>query len=130
MTGYDPFKFQAKLTEIVDGDTQYFNLDLGFSTVIHDEKVRLLGVDTHEIHFVSDDSEEYKKGMEEKEFVMEWFQKGRDNHDGDWPFIVDTKEEDNEGKYGRYLADVIRKCDDASLVEDLLDEFDGIEYED
>lgn len=128
MEEYDVFKYQAKVANVVDGDTQDFTVDLGFRMQRHALRTRLIGVDTHEIHFVDKQSEEYKRGMEEKQFVEEWLQTAEEEWDGEWYIYLDTEKDDRTGKYGRYLADVIRRSDGASLVDDLLAEFDDIEY--
>lgn len=112
---------------VVDGDTMWFQLDLGFY-IWHVQNLRLGGVDTHEIHFVDKESEEYERGIEERDFVKAWFQEGRANYDGEWPFKVLTQKYDSSGKYGRLVAHVMRKYDGEILNERLLEEFDDIEY--
>lgn len=56
------FVYQAKCVDVVDGDTIDLDIDLGFSMIRSSTRIRLKGVDTHEIFFVDNDSEEYKKG--------------------------------------------------------------------
>lgn len=123
-----PFVYRAEVVEVVDGDTFDVEMDLGFQ-VLSRERIRLKGVDTHETHFVSQDSEEYKRGKKEAEWVRDWLDKGRNDYPGQYPFVVDTYKDDSKGLYGRYLADIKRRSDGASLVQSLLDEFDDIEYE-
>lgn len=112
------YEYQAALTNVVDGDTVDVTVDLGFR--IHREiRLRLQGIDTHEIHGVSRDSEEYQQGIEEKRFVEEWFQDvGTENLT--WPIVIRTEK---RGKFGRYLAEIERKTDEAILNEGLLAEF-------
>lgn len=115
---------------VVDGDTMALQLDLGFY-IWYIQTLRLAEVDTHEIHFVSHDSEEYERGMEEFEFVKAWFKEGQANHSGpraNWPFEVITEKYDSDGKYGRMIAYVMRKSDGQILNEDLLEEFENVEY--
>lgn len=125
VSDYQPFVYQAKLVNIVDGDTFDYRLDLGFD-INFGVRVRLLGVDTREIHFPSSD-EGYERGMVHKGFSETWHQEGRERHDGEWPFLVATVY-DRSGKYGRLLAVPFRKSDrEVSLNQALLDEFDDVE---
>lgn len=123
-----PFEAGYRLG-VVDGDTIYFKLDLGFY-IWHIEPVRLEGVDTHEIHGVSHDSEEYERGIDERDFVQAWLQEGVSNYEGSdtWPFRILTTAYDTLGKYGRTIGYVQRKYDSEVLNERLLEEFDGVEY--
>lgn len=118
------YEYQASLMRVVDGDTIDVTVDLGFR--IHREiRLRLQGIDTHEIHGVSKDSEEYQQGMTEKRFVEDWLQTGRTD-EFNWPFIIRTEK---QGKFGRYLAEVERRSDRATLNDDLINEFgDEIQY--
>lgn len=118
---FDPYKYRAKLTHIVDGDTYDFEVDLGFRTT-KEIRVRPLDVDTAETWFVSHDSEEYERGVIHTEFVEEWFEEAREEYDGKWPFVVDTKK-DETGKYGRWLAYIYRKSDGEEVTEALIEEF-------
>jgi micrococcal nuclease len=112
------YEYQATVMNVVDGDTIDVTVDLGFR--IHREiRLRLTGIDTHETYGVDTDSEEYRRGIEETEFVESWIESGR-VRDKDWPFIIRTEE---TGKFGRYLAKVERKADGAILNDELLTEF-------
>ncbi|KAB1190573.1 hypothetical protein GJR96_16570 [Haloferax sp. MBLA0076] len=118
------YEYQARLMNVVDGDTFDVTVDLGFR--IHREiRLRLGGIDTHETHGVPKDSEEYQKGMEEKQFVETWFENvGPDEQE--WPFVIRTEK---TGKFGRYIAEVERKADGGILNDDLVTEFgDEIRY--
>ena len=42
----DSFVYNAELTKIIDGDTLRCDLDLGFSVKLHNQTVRLAGIDT------------------------------------------------------------------------------------
>lgn len=112
---------------VVDGDTQWLQLDLGFYNWMVDT-LRLEDVDTHEIHFVDHDSEEYKRGIEEREFVKEWLRTAAYNYDGRFPVQVGITTYDHTGKYGRTLGYIRRKCDGEILNDRLLEEFDDVAY--
>lgn len=110
------YGYQASLLNVVDGDTFDATIDLGFR--IHREiRLRLQGIDTHETYGVPKESEEYRKGIREKEFVEEWFRSGIES---DVPFVLRSEK---VGKYGRYIAEIERKADGAILNDDLIAEF-------
>lgn len=114
------FEYQAKVRDVVDGDTLKLTVDKGFN----DRKLltlRVADVDTHEIHGVSYDSEEYEMGMMETAFVESWIPE-----EPEWPLIVKTQK---KGKYGRWLGKVTRKSDGEELHKALFDRFDDITYD-
>ena len=128
---HDPWTYRARVSptaDVVDGDTLDPTIDLGFGTIRRgrEARIRLLGVDTHEIHTVSDDSEEYQRGWREKQFVEHWLMKAREEHDGDFPLLLRTVKGDERGKYGRWLAEVYRLWDGECLNERLKEEFEGV----
>lgn len=114
---------------VVDGDTIWFRFDMGFYDY-HITNVRLLTVDTREISFVSHDSEEYKRGIEHKEFVEEWLAEQTTEWDGRWPFLLKTYLGEQYGAYGRVLAEVYGRASGENLAHQLLDEFDDVEVYD
>lgn len=121
--------FEAFLVRVIDGDTievtvelrqdKPFDLGFGISQYVPSTefktKLRLRGVDTHEIFGVPHDSEEYKKGMEAKKFVEEWFEEH-----GDLIMIETFKQ-----TFDRYEAHVweypYRDQDESSLAKALKD---------
>lgn len=138
---WEPFIYRAHMGRsfgadgppVIDGDTIWFRMDRGF----HDyfiSPVRLMTVDTREISFVAHDSEEYKRGKVHQSFTRDWLERGRDAHDGDWPFLLKTYLGEQEGKYGRVLAEVwardLGDDDERSLADALLEEFDDVEVYD
>ena len=62
------YEYRAELKRVVDGDTYDFTVDLGFR-VSKDIRIRMLGVDTAETYGVKKESDEYKRGMEHKQWV-------------------------------------------------------------
>jgi micrococcal nuclease len=114
------WEYRARCVEVVDGDTVDVEVDVGFK-MTRTIRLRLSRVDTHEIHGIEESSEEYRRGIEESQFVRA-FLTGRGT-EGDWPLIVRTEK---KGKYGRYMAEVERRSDGAVLNDVLLDRFDGV----
>lgn len=97
--------FDAKVVQVVDGDTLKADLDrhMGDHSI---KTLRLLGVDCPEIR-----GAEKERGMAAKLFVMDFL-----IPDEGEPLIVRTHGRD---KYGRELAEVWRKRDGASLGDAL-----------
>lgn len=116
------WQYRADVERVVDGDTLDLRIDLGFGVILtgDEARVRLRDVDTAEIYGTSKDSEEYAAGQRHKEFVEEWVANGTDQ---EWPFFIETRKDDERGKYGRWLAVIIRRSDQAVLNDDLVDEF-------
>jgi len=54
---------------------------------------------------VSEDSQEYQAGQAHRQFVVDWVEEADDR---EWPFLVRTEEDDERGKYGRWLTTIYR----------------------
>ena len=111
------YTYKAKVKRVVDGDTLVVDIDLGMHTWLHDEKIRLYGINTPEIYGVKKDSEEYKKGLLASDFVKELIPSGLE--------VTICTYRDKKEKYGRYLADLTFINPDGvqvSLNELLVDE--------
>ena len=65
----EPFIYQATLVKVVDGDTIDVTLDLGFNVLLHNQRVRLAGIDTPESR--TRNLEEKKLGLAAKERLKE-----------------------------------------------------------
>lgn len=104
------YTYKAKLDRVVDGDTVDIIIDLGFKVTTH-QRIRLQGINTPETYNVKKDSEEYKKGMEAKQFVIARFTDNKNE------LIIET--EKDVGKYGRYIG-VIRFADNPTSLNDEL----------
>lgn len=91
------YKYKAKVTRVVDGDTIDVTIDLGFKITTH-QRIRLKGINTPETYTVKKESEEYKKGMASKLFVIDRIKKNKDE------VIVETNKD--TGKFGRYIGDI------------------------
>jgi len=86
-------------------------IDLGFYTRIK-ERIRLEGVDTPEIYGVPQDSEEYRRAMETKEYVER-----RLNENGN-QMIIETRK---MGKWRRWLAKVYLPDTGRTLNEEFVE---------
>lgn len=106
------YKYRAKIDRIVDGDTFDIVVDLGFKISTH-QRIRLQGINTPETYSVKKDSEEYKKGMEAKNFAVKRVEANN------FEALIET--EKHTGKYGRYIATVWLDDNPISLNDELVD---------
>ena len=92
-------KYDVKLIKVVDGDTVDVDIDLGFGIWLHDERVRIMGIDTPESR--TRDKVEDLFGEAAKARVKELFESEHIK------LITeeDRKGEDMKGKFGRILGD-------------------------
>ena len=102
------YQYKAVIRKVVDGDTIEIDIDLGISTWIHMEKVRLYGIDTPEVYGVKKGSPEWELGNKASEFVKMYLKENDE-------VIVETYK-DRKEKYGRYLALVFIKFDQNLLT--------------
>jgi|APHM01.1.fsa_nt_gi Micrococcal nuclease (thermonuclease) homologs len=119
--GSAEYVYDARLIDIVDGDTIDVTVDLGFN-ITRDVRLRLMDVDTAEIFGVEDTSDEYQRGMKHKQYVSDWLECDVDTR---FPLRIGTHK---KGKFGRYIATVWKPNDNQSLNAALLSEFDDVEY--
>ena len=87
--------YNANIVRVIDGDTIVCNIDLGFDTWIHNEHVRLLGINAPEVR--TRDPIEKVAGIEAKKYVERFFAQYENK-------IVLETFYDSTGKYGRTLA--------------------------
>jgi micrococcal nuclease len=97
------YQYSAIIQKVVDGDTVSIDIDLGLSVWLHDEKIRLYGVNTPEVYGVKKGSLEWEKGNLASEFVKANL-KEKD------VVIIETIKDKKE-KYGRYLGVIYVKID-------------------
>ena len=63
------YEYRCKVLKVVDGDTVDVDIDLGFGTWLHNERVRIMGIDTPESR-TSNDIEK-KCGLAAKSRIQE-----------------------------------------------------------
>ena len=105
------YKYKAIVERVVDGDTLDIVIDLGFK-ITTTQRIRLAGIDTPETYNVKRDSEEYKKGIIAKEYVLQRIESNE--HEA----IIETDKD--VGKYGRYIATVWLPDSNTSLNDELV----------
>jgi micrococcal nuclease len=106
------YKYKAKVNRVVDGDTLDVTIDLGFKITTH-QRLRLEDINTPETYNVKKDSEEYKKGMLAKNFVIQRLEANN------FEAIVETDKD--TGKFGRYIATIWLKDWTKSLNDELVE---------
>tara|TARA_R100000149_G_scaffold65623_1_gene40778 strand:+ start:168 stop:572 length:405 start_codon:yes stop_codon:yes gene_type:complete len=87
------YEYKATIRRIVDGDTVDVDIDLGFDTWLHNQRIRLYGIDTPECR--TRNKREKAHGLLAKEYVQEALVVGR-------TYALTTKE---KGKFGRFLGE-------------------------
>lgn len=106
------YQYKATLDRIIDGDTIDLIIDLGFKITTH-QRIRLAGINTPETYNVKKDSDEYKKGLEAKQFVEKRLSENNNE------VIVETSK--LTGKFGRYIGTIRLADNEVSLNEELVD---------
>jgi micrococcal nuclease len=88
------YEYECTIRKVVDGDSIILDIDLGFSHWIHNESIRLYGIDTPECR--TRDAEEKAAGLLAKKFVEDTLHVGG-------TYKLQTRE---KGKFGRYLGTI------------------------
>ena len=91
-------EYDVKVIKVVDGDTVDVDINLGFGVWLHDERVRIMGIDTPESR--TSDRVEDLFGEAAKARLKELMHEG-----GKLITTEDKKGEDMKGKFGRILGD-------------------------
>lgn len=117
-----PWEYRKAVERVVDGDTLDLRIDLGVGVILtgSEARVRLKDLNTAEIFEILKQSDEYDAGQAHRQFVVDWVSEAAD---GEWPFLVRTVNDDERGKYGRWLAVISRRNDEAVLNENLNEAF-------
>ena len=110
------YEYKCKVIRVVDGDTVDVDIDLGFGVWLHNERVRIQGIDTPESR--TRDKVEKRFGLLAKEFVEDFFKIG--------DVILTTKKYDAKGKFGRILGDF--KCNGRTLSKVMIEMHHAVEY--
>ena len=112
--------FQARLDRVVDGDTVYLVVDIGFGINWHAD-IRLLGINAPEVVGASK-----ADGLVAKAFAADWFAAAAS--DGDWPLIVQTTKWET-GKFGRWLGVIWRRTTGECLNDLMVSSGHAVVYE-
>ena len=112
------YKYNAKVTRVVDGDTVDALVDLGFDTW-KKVRIRMMGLNAPESR--TKDLEEKKKGLAAKEYVKDLLENSDEGK-----FLLKSH---GVGKYGRVLGELFVKGHDISVNELLKENGHAYEYD-
>ena len=111
-------EFHVTITKVVDGDTVDVDIDLGFSTVLKKQRVRLMGIDTPESR--TRDLVEKIYGKAAKAHLKKLLS------EGDITLVSHDK-----GKFGRILGELFVHHEDETVVnanQQMIDDHHAVEY--
>ena len=109
-------QYKAKVIKVIDGDTIRLDIDLGFSTILVNQTVRLFGIDTPESR--TRDKKEKYYGNLSKDYVKKYCPKGS--------YITLHTTLDKKGKFGRILGTIF--VDGKNLNKQMIKEHLAVEY--
>jgi len=108
----NPYVFKASVTRVVDGDTIYFTVDLGFTVQVN-VKSRLYGINTPEVRGV-----ERVAGLSATAFAKDWLEQYCS--EGHVLLRSHDAQRIGQGKYGRWLVEIFdlqgEQCLNQALV--------------
>lgn len=111
----EPFIYECTLVKVVDGDTIDVTLDLGFNVLLHNQRVRLAGIDTPESR--TRNKEEKVLGLAAKARLKEICEENP-------KFKIQSL---GKGKYGRILG-IPYTFEGKDMCQMLMDEGHAREY--
>ena len=103
------FEYKATVTRVIDGDTVDCDIDLGFSVILHKQRIRLKGIDTPESR--TRDKIEKQYGLAAKAYLVDFIDKAGDG------LSIETSK-DGRGKFGRILGRLNNS--DGQCVNDMM----------
>jgi micrococcal nuclease len=111
------YKYNVKITKVVDGDTVDVDIDLGFGVWLHKERVRIMGIDTPESR--TRDRVEKLFGLASKAKLKELLPLSSMQ-------VLVVEEYDAKGKFGRILGDF--EIEDTKVTDILIEEGHAVAY--
>lgn len=91
------YEYKCRIVKVVDGDTVDVDIDLGFGVWLHDERIRLAGIDAPESR--TRDLVEKQFGLLAKAYVEAQLPVGSTQK------LVTSRYDETKGKFGRVLGD-------------------------
>lgn len=115
------YEYNVVVNRIIDGDTLEVDIDLGFDMWIHNERIRLNGIDTPESR--TTDKVEKIFGMLAKKRIKEYIE-----NDGKGGQVTLISKSFKQEKYGRIMADLKIEGQIRSLCATLITEGYAVPY--
>lgn len=91
------YQYAALIRRVIDGDTIVADIDLGFRVVLHEQYVRLYGINTPEMR-----GAEKEAGHAARSAVLKWLV-SVNGAERVMEVVIETFK-DKKGKYGRWLG--------------------------
>ena len=110
------YEYYCEVVRIIDGDTLDVDIDLGFSTKLTKQRIRMLGIDTPESR--TRDLEEKSRGLLSKKFLMDLCPVGSKIK------LVSH----GKGKFGRILGEIFIHQGVLSINKHMCNEGYAVEY--
>ena len=111
------YEYNAKILRVYDGDTVRADLDLGFGIWMRNQSIRLRGINTPELR-----GEEKEAGFAARDRLRALLLQV------DNKCVIKTVKDDQKGKYGRILGELLTSEHEKSLNDILIDEGFAIPY--
>lgn len=109
-------EYKVNVLRVVDGDTVDVDIDLGFSTWLKKQRIRLYGIDTPETR--TRDLDEKKYGKMASNFLSDAIE--------DAEVVSLRTYKDKKGKYGRILGEII--CDGVNINQVMVETHLAVAY--
>ena len=109
-------EYKVNVLRVVDGDTVDVDIDLGFSTWLKKQRIRLYGIDTPETR--TRDLDEKKYGKMATNFLSDTIK--------DAEVVALRTYKDKKGKYGRILGEII--CDGVNMNQVMVETHLAVAY--
>ena len=110
------YEYNCEVTKIIDGDTLDVDIDLGFSTKLTKQRIRMLGIDTPESR--TRNKEEKVRGLLSKKALMDMCPIGSNIR------LVSH----GKGKFGRILGEIFTPEGEVSINKQMCEEGFAVEY--
>jgi micrococcal nuclease len=111
------YEYNAIVIRVYDGDTIRADLDLGFGIWLKNQSIRLRGIDTPEVR--GDNKEEGFISRDRLRVLLE---------EADNKCVIKTVKDDQTGKYGRIVGEILTAKHEKSLNDILIDEGLAVPY--
>lgn len=109
------YRYKVYVTRVVDGDTVDVDVDLGFSTILKKQRVRMMGIDTPESR--TRDLEEKFYGKASKAHLESILAEGN----------IELQSH-GKGKFGRILGELFVGGSSYSVNQQMIDEYHAVPY--
>ena len=109
------YRYKVYVTRVVDGDTVDVDVDLGFSTILKKQRVRMMGIDTPESRTRNLEEKFYGKASKAHlESILAEGEVQLQSH--------------SKGKFGRILGELFVEDSSYSINQQMIDEHHAVPY--